>query len=58
MRFLAPVMPAKVIGIGLNYRDHAEESGLGLIAGRPPQVSVAPAGATVPEGWRSPGDFH
>jgi 2-keto-4-pentenoate hydratase/2-oxohepta-3-ene-1,7-dioic acid hydratase in catechol pathway len=30
VRFLAPVMPAKVIGIGLNYRDHAEESGLGL----------------------------
>lgn len=30
VRFLAPVAPAKVIGIGLNYRDHAEESGLGL----------------------------
>ena len=29
-----------------------------LIAGRPPQVSVAPAGASIPEGWRSPGDFH
>ncbi len=25
---------------------------------RPPQVSVAPAGASIPEGWRSPGDFH
>ncbi|HEY6711632.1 MAG TPA: hypothetical protein VI055_05120 [Rubrobacter sp.] len=29
-----------------------------LIAGRPPQVSVAPAGTSIPEGWRSPGDFH
>ena len=29
-----------------------------LIAGRPPQVSVAPAGASIPESWRSPGDFH
>ncbi len=30
VELLAPVAPAKVIGIGLNYRDHAEESGLGL----------------------------
>ena len=30
VRFVAPVTPAKVIGIGLNYRDHAEESGLGI----------------------------
>ena len=29
-----------------------------LIADRPPQVSVAPAGASIPEGWRVPGDFH
>jgi hypothetical protein len=25
-----------------------------LITGRPPQVSVAPAGASIPEGWRPP----
>jgi hypothetical protein len=25
-----------------------------LISGRPPQVSVAPAGASVPEEWRTP----
>ena len=30
VRFFAPVAPLKVIGIGLNYRDHAEESGLGI----------------------------
>ena len=29
-----------------------------LIAGRPPQVSVAPAGADVPGDWRPPGDFR
>jgi hypothetical protein len=29
-----------------------------LIAGRSPQVSVAPAGASIPEGWRPPDDFH
>ena len=29
-----------------------------LIAGRPPQVSVAPAGASIPEGWRPPDAFH
>ena len=29
-----------------------------LIAGRPPQVSVAPPGAGIPEGWRLPADSH
>jgi hypothetical protein len=29
-----------------------------LIAGRPPQVSVAPTGAGIPAEWRPPGDFH
>jgi hypothetical protein len=29
-----------------------------LIPGRPPQVSVAPAGASIPAVWRPPGDFH
>lgn len=27
VHLLAPVVPGKIIGIGLNYRDHAEESG-------------------------------
>jgi 2-keto-4-pentenoate hydratase/2-oxohepta-3-ene-1,7-dioic acid hydratase in catechol pathway len=27
---LAPVLPGKIIGIGLNYRDHAEEQGVDL----------------------------
>jgi hypothetical protein len=29
-----------------------------LIAGRPPQVSVAPSGAGIPGDWRPPGDLH
>jgi hypothetical protein len=29
-----------------------------LIAGRPPQVSVAPPGADVPGDWRPPGDLR
>lgn len=29
-----------------------------LIAGRAPQVSVAPAEASIPEGWRLPADSH
>jgi hypothetical protein len=29
-----------------------------LITGRPPQVSVAPAGASFPEGWRPPDGFR
>jgi hypothetical protein len=29
-----------------------------LIAARPPLVSVAPAGKSIPEGWRPPDDFH
>ena len=29
-----------------------------LIPGRPPQVSVAPTEAGIPEDWRPPDDFH
>jgi hypothetical protein len=29
-----------------------------LIAGRPPQVSVAPDGAVIPRDWRPLSDFH
>ena len=35
VRLLHPVVPRKIIAIGLNYRDHAEESGLDL-----PEVPV------------------
>lgn len=29
-RYLSPVRPSKIIGVGLNYRSHAEEAGLEL----------------------------
>lgn len=29
-KFLSPVLPGKVVAVGLNYRDHAEELGLNL----------------------------
>jgi hypothetical protein len=29
-----------------------------LIPGRPPQISVAPVEAGIPEDWRPPDDFH
>lgn len=29
-RFLAPVTPGKIVAVGLNYRDHAEELGMAL----------------------------
>ena len=35
VRLLAPVVPGKLIGIGLNYRDHAAESELAI-----PEVPV------------------
>jgi 2-keto-4-pentenoate hydratase/2-oxohepta-3-ene-1,7-dioic acid hydratase in catechol pathway len=30
VRILSPVVPGKIVGIGLNYRDHAAEEGLSL----------------------------
>ena len=30
VRVLAPVLPSKIVAIGLNYRAHAEETGRGL----------------------------
>jgi 2,4-diketo-3-deoxy-L-fuconate hydrolase len=35
--------PRQVIGIGLNYRDHAEESGFGVPAGEPPVFTKFPS---------------
>jgi 2-keto-4-pentenoate hydratase/2-oxohepta-3-ene-1,7-dioic acid hydratase in catechol pathway len=30
VKLLAPIRPGKIIGVGLNYRDHAEEQGVAL----------------------------
>jgi len=47
VRLLAPVVPGKIVGIGLNYRDHAAELGRPLPASplfflKPPTALVGP----------------
>jgi anti-anti-sigma factor len=47
VRILAPVQPGKIIGIGLNYRDHAAEQGKALPAEplmflKPPTAVIGP----------------
>lgn len=47
VRLLPPVEPSKVIGVGLNYRDHAEEVGLEppkepVIFLKPPTAVIGP----------------
>lgn len=46
---LAPVSPSKVVGVGLNYRDHAEE--LGMEAPERPMLFLKP-----PNAVSGPGD--
>ena len=46
-RVLAPVLPSKIVGVGLNYRDHARETGLAIpsepvIFLKPPTAVVGP----------------
>ncbi len=49
---LGPPMPAprQVLGIGLNYRDHAAESGFAAPAGEPPVFTKFPSCITGPRG--------
>jgi 2-keto-4-pentenoate hydratase/2-oxohepta-3-ene-1,7-dioic acid hydratase in catechol pathway len=42
---LAPVLPSKIVGIGLNYRDHAKE--LGLPIPEEPRIFLKPTTALV-----------
>jgi len=47
VKLLPPVQPSKIIGIGLNYRDHAEEVGLPppdepLVFLKPPSAVIGP----------------
>jgi 2-keto-4-pentenoate hydratase/2-oxohepta-3-ene-1,7-dioic acid hydratase in catechol pathway len=47
-RFLAPVLPGKIVAVGLNYRDHALEMGLELprepiIFMKPPTSVIGPS---------------
>jgi 2-keto-4-pentenoate hydratase/2-oxohepta-3-ene-1,7-dioic acid hydratase in catechol pathway len=50
VRWLAPVIPTKVVAVGLNYRDHAEE--LGMPVPDEPVLFMKPSTAVV-----GPGDF-
>jgi len=47
VRMLAPVLPSKIVAVGLNYRDHAEELGMGLpeepvLFLKPPSAVIGP----------------
>lgn len=50
IRVLAPVMPSKIVGVGLNYRDHARETNLPVppepvIFIKPPSSVIGPGEA-------------
>jgi 2-keto-4-pentenoate hydratase/2-oxohepta-3-ene-1,7-dioic acid hydratase in catechol pathway len=52
VELLTPVFPQKIVCVGLNYRDHAEEFGLQLpedpvLFMKPPSALLAPGGAIV-----------
>lgn len=48
IRVLAPVVPAKIVGIGLNYKDHAAEQGKPLPPA--PMVFLKPSTAVIAPG--------
>jgi len=50
IRFLAPTDPSKIVGVGLNYRDHAEE--LKLEAPEEPIIFLKPSSASLPHRGR------
>ncbi|MGE0452895.1 MAG: fumarylacetoacetate hydrolase family protein [Vicinamibacteria bacterium] len=55
-RLLAPVTPSKIVGIGLNYRDHAEERGKPapkepLVFLKPPSSVIGPGEPIRHPGW-------
>lgn len=48
-RLLAPIVPSKIVAVGLNYRDHARELGLEpptepLLFMKPPSAVIGPGG--------------
>ena len=55
-RFLPPVLPSKIVAIGLNYKEHAAEQGKAVPAEpmmflKPPTAVVGPGEAIVLPGW-------
>jgi 2-keto-4-pentenoate hydratase/2-oxohepta-3-ene-1,7-dioic acid hydratase in catechol pathway len=59
VKLLAPVIPSKIICLGLNYKTHAEESGAELppeplIFLKPPSAVIGPGDAIVlPRSWKA-----
>lgn len=45
VKFLPPVSPSKIIGVGLNYRDHAEE--VGAEVSKEPVIFLKPPSAVI-----------
>ncbi len=45
IRLLAPVLPGKIVAVGLNYRDHAEETGRELP--KAPMLFIKPSTAVI-----------
>lgn len=48
VRLLAPCLPSKIVGLGLNYRSHAEETGLRIP--RVPLIFLKPSTAVIGPG--------
>ncbi len=48
IRLLAPVRPSKIVGVGLNYRDHARESHMAIPA--EPVIFIKPSTAVIGPG--------
>src|SRR5687768_9509776 len=48
VRVLAPVLPSKVVAVGLNYRSHAEETGMPLPA--EPMLFIKPSTSVIGPG--------
>ncbi len=62
-RTLAPVLPSKIVAVGLNYRDHAMEMGLDLPASpilfmKPSSAVIGPGEAIVYPGQTSRVDYE
>lgn len=63
LQVLAPLRPGKLIGIGLNYRDHAAETGKPvperpLLFAKMPTAVTGPAGPVVLPSYTSKADFE
>ena len=63
MKLLAPCNPTKIIAVGLNYRDHAQELGMPvpdtpIIFLKPPTTVIGPGDAILYPGASSRVDYE